>query len=397
MEGGDRVHYLDNLRAVAMLAGVVFHAALAYSPVMRPIWPAADAGGSPIVDAVAWFMHLFRMPLFFVVAGFFAALLVARRGLGGLFRNRCARVLLPLLLFLPLVTASMYWLTRRAAATVLHPSPVLAWLRAHIDQHGTMPFAPGWAHLWFLFYLMLFTVLVWVASALELRRVGDRIAALPAVALPAVLPLSLVLPLAWAGTPWPAPDGLLPSLWALVFFGVYFALGYRMFQSTDLLDRLRPWSPWLLGGAVLAYATLFGSSGGFTATARPSLLRHALLEAYAGCWMTLWCLLAARQWLGGRSATMRWLADASYWVYLVHLPVLFAIQYRLLDVQLHWIAKFALATASTLAVSFASYQVLVRHTVLGRLLDGNMPGPGGLGLRTTPSPIARSARGHDGD
>ncbi|HEY0859610.1 MAG TPA: acyltransferase family protein, partial [Pseudoxanthomonas sp.] len=100
---------------------------------------------------------------------------------------------------------------------------------------------------------------------------------------------------------------------------------------------------------------------------------------------------------GGRSATMRWLADASYWVYLVHLPVLFAIQYRLLDVPLHWIAKFALATASTLAVSFASYQVLVRHTVLGRLLDGNVPGPGRLGRRTTPSPIAGSARGHDGD
>lgn len=396
MQAGDRLHYMDHLRALAMLAGVVFHAALAYSPLMHPIWPTADAGRSVFVDGAAWFLHMFRMPLFFVVAGFFAALLVARRGLGGLFRNRCARVLLPLLLFLPLVTASMYWLTQRAAATVLHPSPVLAWLRTSIDEHGTMPFVPGWAHLWFLFYLMLFTVLVWVASALELRRVGDRIAALPAVALPAVLPLSLVLPLAWAGAPWPAPDALLPSLWALVFFGVYFVLGYRMFQNADLLDRLRPWSPWLLGGAMLAYAMLFWSSGGFTATARPSLLRHALLEAYAGCWMTLWCLLAARQWLGGRSATMRWLADASYWVYLVHLPVLFAIQYGLLDVPLHWIVKFALAIGSTLVVSFASYQVLVRHTVLGRLLDGHVRDLRRLGLRTTPSPIAGPARGHDG-
>ena len=65
---------------------------------------------------------------------------------------------------------------------------------------------------------------------------------------------------------------------------------------------------------------------------------------------------------------MRWLADASYWVYLVHLPLLFAIQYRLLDVQMHWGAKFAIATLSTLA--FASYQVLVRYTPIGRLLNG---------------------------
>ena len=49
---------------------------------------------------------------------------------------------------------------------------MLAWLRTYIDRHDTMPFVPGWAHLWFLFYLMLFTVLVWIASALELRRIG---------------------------------------------------------------------------------------------------------------------------------------------------------------------------------------------------------------------------------
>ena len=76
MQAGERIHSMDNLRALAMLAGVVFHAALAYSPLMHPVWPAADAGRSVVVDAVAWFLHMFRMPVFFAVAGFFAALLV---------------------------------------------------------------------------------------------------------------------------------------------------------------------------------------------------------------------------------------------------------------------------------------------------------------------------------
>ena len=44
MQAGDRIHAMDNLRALAMLAGVVFHAALAYSPLMHMIWPPADAG-----------------------------------------------------------------------------------------------------------------------------------------------------------------------------------------------------------------------------------------------------------------------------------------------------------------------------------------------------------------
>ena len=189
MQLGDRVHYMDNLRALAMLAGVVFHAALAYSPLMHPVWPLADSEPALAVDAVAWFLHMFRMPLFFLVAGFFAALLVARRGIAGLFRNRCARVLLPLLLFLPPVLASLHWLTARAVATAVRPSPILAWLRAYVAEHGALPWIPGWAHLWFLFYLMLFTVLVWGSSTLDQRRIGMRIAALPPVALPALIPL----------------------------------------------------------------------------------------------------------------------------------------------------------------------------------------------------------------
>ena len=375
MQHADRIHAMDNLRALAMLAGVVFHAALAHSPLMHMIWPPADAGRSVLVDVVAWFLHMFRMPLFFVVAGYFAALLVARRGIGGLFRNRCARVLLPLLLFLPIVLSSMHWLTVEAAGNVMHPSPALAWIRGYIDEHGALPSAPGWAHLWFLFYLLLFTVLVWVVSALELGRVGSRIANLHPGWLAALVPLLLAPALASIGIPWPAPEFVIPALWALAFFGVYFALGYQLFHRVDMLERLRPLSPVLLVAAVAAYALLFWSTDGFAA-GRPTSQRHfvhALLEACAGFWMTLWCLLAARRWLAGRSATMRWLADASYWVYLVHVPLLFAIQYRLLDLQLHWTTKFAIATVTTLALSFASYQLLVRHTVIGSLLNGKRP------------------------
>ncbi|MEG2940667.1 MAG: acyltransferase family protein, partial [Thermomonas sp.] len=360
----------------AMLAGVVFHAALAYSPLMHPLWPAADRGNSVAVDMVAWCLHMFRMPLFFAVAGYFAALLVARRGMAGLFRNRIARVLLPLVVFAPPILIGMGWLTERAASSVAHPSPALAWIRAYIEAHGAMPSMPGWAHLWFLFYLLLFTVLAWVVSTLELGRIGRRLAAMPPVVLVIGLPLAMTPALAMVGVPWPAPEFYLPSLWALLFFGLYFAFGYLLFHHGDLLDRLRPMSMLLLVGGIVAYALLFWLTRGFVPSQLPIGPRalHALLEASAGFWMTLFCLLAAKRWLDMRNAAMRWLADGSYWVYLAHLPILLAIQYPLLDVHLHWAAKFALSVAGTFLLSFASYQLLVRHTVLGRLLNGRRPG-----------------------
>ena len=154
---------------------------------------------------------------------------------------------------------------------------------------------------------------------------------------------------------------------------LYFAFGYQVFLHGELLARLRPF-PLLPAGAVVAHAVLFLATDGFANTS-PSAATgwSAWLQACAGAWMTFWCLLAAKRWLAAHNAIMRWLADGSYWVYLVHLPALLAIQYRLLDVPMHWTAKFAISVAATFLLSFASYQWLVRHTVIGRLLNGQLP------------------------
>ena len=65
---------------------------------------------------------------------------------------------------------------------------------------------------------------------------------------------------------------------------------------------------------------------------------------------------------------MRYLAQGAYWTYLLHLPLLFVIQYRLMDLELAWPLKFLLASSATLALCLLSYQVLVRHTPLRRFV-----------------------------
>lgn len=51
-----------------------------------------------------------------------------------------------------------------------------------------------------------------------------------------------------------------------------------------------------------------------------------------------------------------------------HLPILFAIQYRLLDVDGPWGAKFAASVVTTFGLCLLGYHALVRHTVVGRFL-----------------------------
>ena len=66
----------------------------------------------------------------------------------------------------------------------------------------------------------------------------------------------------------------------------------------------------------------------------------------------------------------RYLADASYWVYLVHLPLVMAGQVLVLAAPWPWFVKLGAVVASVTAISLLSYELLVRHTFLGRLLNG---------------------------
>jgi len=367
----DRLHYMDHLRALAMLAGVFFHAALAYSPLMSGFWPAADRQSSAWVDSVVWGLHLVRMPLFFLVAGFFAAWVIARRGQGGLLRQRLRRIALPFLVALPLalwaLTASTFW----AAMNVEHPSAMLVFIRQYLEMPDRPTTPPGTTYLWFLYYLLLFTVLHWVVRTLGPGRLGRWLVGRPPVWLLAGLPLLLVPALASVSAPHPAPESFLPQFWAIVFYGAFFALGTQLHAQPDWLERARRCAPWLVAGSGVLYAAFLWRLAvelpgqAFPATAS---WRIATLEAFLSVWLTVLCLLAGQRLLNRPSTTLQYLSQSAYWTYLLHLPLVFALQYLLMDLSLAWPLKFLLASFGTLALCLLSYQILVRHTPLRRFV-----------------------------
>lgn len=365
-----RVHALDHLRALAMLAGVLFHAALAFSPLLQPYWPTADRESSAIVDALAWLSHLVRMPLFFLVSGFFTAWLVARRGMAGLARQRVRRILLPLLVALPLVHLSMGAATEWAARHVAHPSPFLLAVRDWLALPDPPSPPPGTGHLWFLFYLLLFSVLAWVGRTLGWGTWLARCMARGPVAVALGLPVLLVPGFALTTAPHPAPESLLPQFWAIGVFGPFFALGMALHGRLEWLAPLSRWLlPGVLAGLVLYVVFLSRIDLGLVPEV-PAAQRWtmALLEAFIAAWGSLACLMAGLRWLARPNVLLRFLSASAYWTYLLHLPVLFLVQYTLMDQPLAWPLKFALAVGATLAICLSSYAALVRTTPLRRFV-----------------------------
>ena len=101
MKDDERYHGLDSLRGTMLLLGLVLHAGLAYltaSDELRnpTLWYFYDATESSLMAPLCGAIHAYRMPVFFVLAGFFAALLLAKRGQAGLLFNRGHRVAIPL-------------------------------------------------------------------------------------------------------------------------------------------------------------------------------------------------------------------------------------------------------------------------------------------------------------
>jgi ABC-type multidrug transport system ATPase subunit len=171
----------------------------------------------------------------------------------------------------------------------------------------------------------------------------------------------------------PTPDqSLIPQIPATVGFGTAFAVGWLVNRAaTSALPVIQQrWLVHLALAAAVTTALLMVvhrhplAEPGFTKNA------YAYLFGVAAWSWVLGLTGAALRFLSGYSAVRRYIADASYWIYIMHLPVVAAVQVWVSRWPLHWSVKFPFILVVSFAVLFASYHWLVRPTFVGVLLNG---------------------------
>lgn len=375
-----RLFYLDNLRALAMLAGVFFHAALAYSPMLHQFWPSADPKNHPLFDLFAWASHLFRMPVFFLLAGFFCALLLQKSGGLAFFKNRLLRVVLPLLIFLPLLWVLMKWVVEFGLIHVMQKPPFLVFIQTMIalPEPPEMPLST--MHLWFLYHLLFLYLLTWCGRVLISASLCNTLRTLQPNLLLLLMIIACIPALFAVSVPFPAPEWIFPALWALWFYGVFFALGYGFYHDPQWLARFDADRHFylLVGGVSYAlYYYLLPANlvpPGLAADTQPQgLLKFCLtvFEAISAVLWTVAAVLYARRLLNISSPLLRYISHVSYWVYIVHLPILFFIQFALTDLAWPIGLKFLVASLGTLGISLLSFHLLVSWSWLAKMLTSN--------------------------
>ena len=384
----ERLHGLDALRGFALLLGVALHAAMSYLPGSELFWVVSDSSRSLALAGGFHWIHSFRMTLFFLLAGYFGRLALHRLGTAAFVRDRFRRIVVPLAsLWFPMLMAIV---------------AVLVW-NAWLKNGGVMPEQPPQpplsvhnfplTHLWFLYVLTIFYAAMLLARA-ALRFVdrggyvqvaldrGVRIVAGPAapllLAVPAALALA-TLPAWWHWFGVPTPDmSLIPNRAAIVAFGTAFLAGWALQRQSSLLDPIASRWPMYLVLAVIATSACFVQLGGFASPTTPAAglaqWGFAATYAIAGWAWTLALLGLALRYLGNHSPARRYLADASYWIYLVHLPLAMAAQVVASRIDAPWFVEYPLVLAAVLGVALVSYRLCVRHTWIGGWLNGRRSG-----------------------
>jgi glucans biosynthesis protein C len=379
----ERLHALDALRAGALLLGIVLHGTLSFVPLLPDVlWPVHDVSQHWAMAVLAFVIHVFRMSLFFLIAGLLARALLHRLGPRAFWRNRAQRIALPLVLAWPVCFAALaavaLWILAKTHGGTLPPEEML--------DAGL-----NFLHLWFLYILLWLYAIAWVVH-LTLHKLDPRQRVVRTLdrALHAVLgtplrSLLLALPIALAlwlqplwdwrgGVPTPAYTWVPPAP-PLFVFGFVFGVGWLIDRQRALLERLQHgWMLRLLVGVVctLACLVLAATEFGLRVEHDPWWrLLYALAYALALIGWTLGLVGAGVRWLAAPSPSVRYLADASYWMYIAHLPLVMALQTAWVHVVAPWWLKFAAVVLVACALLLWSYKLWVRPTWIGALLNGS--------------------------
>lgn len=375
----DRLHGLDFLRALMMSLGIVLHSAQMYltMPLVDYYW---DSARSPSMDALLIFINTFRMPVFYLLSGFFAALLLHRKGTTAMFENRYKRIVIPFLLFLPVLALSMSLLrvvAQHVMATggigfdlSLVDHPRLLWDNTH--------------NLWFLYYLIFhlgtawLLLKIWPSLPISVREwLSNLVQRKPiysgAVFIIVCLGLSAIGSLNSAGRI-SANLSFIPDVRVYLYFGLCFLLGWVLYQRVQDLEALAArWKKSIsIATALFVIAlALFVSKGEIANTIY--YIQHALLSLATGFCVGFYMLGFVgmfRYYFQTYNPWIRYFSDSAYWIFIFHSIPLVIIGLLLHDWNVAAEIKFLMVCVGTLLACLSTYQLFIRNGRIGEVLNG---------------------------
>jgi glucans biosynthesis protein C len=387
MRPEERESSWDYIRATLMLLGIPFHAA---HPVSYEGWSVRSDSHALIFDALITLIHQFRMEGFYIVAGYFAAMLLSRKPPVEWFKTRLVR------LGLPLVTCMI----------LLNPFQMLASAIFEATQNGwgwdvVLPntirylsvFDFRWIrHLWFLIALLEFSFLLFILHRsgwmtriqarldrlLQGRTIKPRfvLMALYSASAMAAIFAELIL------RPYETYPHIIQRLLALtvvtefIRFLPWFLIGYVFFRHRNALEAFRQVGKVSLAILVVLVSVFLAIElAGITGHLGKGYLINFSELVIGPAVSVLLCAFIYKGFgkLHRHGRVVQYFVDASFTIYLFHQPVIMMAFVLFMQDMTNPYLIFILLCASAMGVSMLA-DLLIRQSVTASyMFNGKRP------------------------
>ena len=228
-------------------------------------------------------------------------------------------------------------------------------------------------HLWFLWILWWMVLILAAMTSLFDRVPYGAIAWLgkPWRIAILVIPTAILQSIQGLFEPLVGPDtsiGLLPMPHVFIYYLFFFCIGALIYKAGTMdAAPTKSWIAELIIANVvcfpLALVLLSGRDTG-------GLLIGGVVQGFYA-WLSIFGLIGFfRATLGGESKVLRYLSDASYFVYIFHIIVVLVIQHVLVKIGIPVGIKLLIVALGATGILIGVYQVAVRYTFIGTLLNG---------------------------
>ncbi|HCO93003.1 MAG TPA: hypothetical protein DIU00_03480 [Phycisphaerales bacterium] len=383
--GTRRRYDLDWLRVLVILNLLPWHGAWLITFAAGFSHAPREGLGVTVLRYYTGFSLRWQIPLLFFIAGASACISLSHRSPGAFVRERARRLFVPLMFFmLVCYPVLLYFWPDVCDNKSLSDYIIRFWPHCLATIHrsrmpGRIPM-PGWAHLWFVGYLLIFS-LISLPLFICLNRQGESgmvgkyvsfftkrgtilLLAVPLIAINIIL-----------APKWPMAQLNLYNDWTyfcydltVFLYGYIICLHERLWKAVD--RHLRISLPLAIISTVIVLVMRFE----MPAFSRPSYTsRYMLYSVFLGLhtWCCVLAVLALARRFGVRTNRfLKYAGPASYPFYILHFVLMLVIGYYVVQRRLGLTAEFAALSALTFAATLVSYELVVKRTRVTRFLFG---------------------------
>lgn len=346
----------DYLRSVIAYLGIILHAIVLSISMYITAHPRQISFNTleALLGSCGVGIYLFRMGLFFIIAGYFAHYQLSTRPLSTYLIDRFKRIAIPLVIIFLLFNLPLFLIV----------------LFNYFTQQKNFSYQQfnDLSYLWFLYDLLIFYAItllfrffksLFALNTTYLTRAYQWLIHSPFKPLFFTI-FTILISLNNTKFLYPATHPFMPNIYSVFYYFIFYAFGYLLFNTQNTLALFRPYCFFylILGLALLPIVAHVELPSSLLALKFefniPSSFTNAL--HHLASWLFIFGLLGLFSYCNKQTKVVLYLAKSSYWVYLSHYPILLSlVPYFYLKTQ-SLALTFICSSVTTTIIILITYQ-----------------------------------------